>query len=119
MTPRERSPITSHILDISRGKAAAGVAVVLEHRQGDGHWKKVGQGVTNADGRVEELMLPGAHPVPGVYRLHFQTEAYFKAQGIATFYPFVEIAFEIRDSKEHHHVPLLLSPFGFSTYRGT
>ncbi len=117
-TMKERSPITTHILDISRGKAAAGVAVLLERKEGQG-WKELARGATNADGRVEGLLPAGSRAEAGVYRLTFESEAYFKAQNTASFYPSISVTFNLTQPSEHHHVPLLLSPFGFSTYRGT
>lgn len=110
--------ITTHVLDTARGRPAAGVAVSLARRSGDA-WADLSTARTDANGRVANL-LPDAvkHPA-GVYRLRFETGAYFAAQGhVATFYPVVEIVFEIRDA-EHYHVPLLVSPFGYTTYRGS
>lgn len=115
---KERSPITSHVLDTSRGRPAAGVNVLLESQVSAKEWKAVKTSVTNADGRVEDLMAPGVLQV-GVYRLTFETQAYFRAQKIQSFYPHVCIVFEVTAPKEHHHVPLLLNPFGYSTYRGS
>ena len=111
------SPITTHVLDVSLGKPAAGVPAVLEGQAGGG-WKELGRGVTDADGRIKTLLAPGALTA-GVYRLSFDTAAYFKARGTAGFYPSVPIVFEITAAAEHYHVPLLLSPFGYSTYRGS
>lgn len=114
-----RSPITTHVLDISRGKAAAGVAVTLERQLSATEWKQLKQSATNADGRVEDLMAPGSAVDAGIYRLTFDTAAYYRASGGTTFYPHASIVFEVANPKEHYHVPLLLSPFGYSTYRGT
>jgi len=110
------SPITTHILDTSRGRPAAGVTVTLE-RQGDG-WEHLGRGVTNADGRVTDLMAPGSLRA-GVHRIRFATGEYWEALGSSGFYPFVEIVFEVGATDEHYHVPLLLNPYGYSTYRGS
>ena len=112
------SAVTTHILDISRGRPAAGVGVVLERGLRAGEWQLVGRGETDADGRLNTLMPQGGSAPPGVYRLRFETRAYFDTQDIPSFYPYVEVTFEITD-EAHHHVPLLLSPFGYSTYRGT
>ena len=109
--------ITTHVLDTSAGRPAQGIAVILE-THAEGAWKTAGRGTTDADGRVSSLLADGAL-VPGSYRLRFETGAYFKARQIATFYAHVEIAFEIRDASQHYHVPLLLSPFGYTTYRGS
>lgn len=114
----ERSPITSHVLDTSRGKAASGISVTLAQKVGD-QWQNLGQAVTNSDGRVETLLAVGTQLRAGVYRLRFEPAAYFRAQGTETFYPEIEVVFEVTQPVQHHHVPLLLSPFGYSTYRGT
>jgi 5-hydroxyisourate hydrolase len=116
---KERSPITTHVLDVSRGKAAAGVAVVLEQREASGSWKQLSRGATNADGRMEDLLKPGSRAEAGAYRLTFESDAYFRSSGTASFYPQIQIIFQVTNPAEHHHVPLLLSPFGYSTYRGT
>ena len=109
-------PLTTHVLDVSRGRPAQGVPVRLD-RQENGAWKALSEGKTDADGRCPGLLAPGALSL-GAYRLAFDTRAYFEAQGQRGFYPFVEIVFEVGDDR-HHHVPLLLSPFGYSTYRGS
>ncbi len=112
------SAITTHVLDTSRGRPAADVPVVLE-RMSDAHGPDVlARGATDADGRLRDLLPPG--PVaPGVYRLTFDTGAYFGVHGVQAFYPEVSVLFTVRDGEEHFHVPLLLSPFGYSTYRGS
>ena len=112
------SAVTTHILDTSRGRPATGVLVVLERRAGATH-QELGRGTTDADGRLRTLLPSGAPVVPGIYRLTFHTAAYFAGEGIEAFYPEVTIAFEIRDPTQHYHVPLLLNPFGYSTYRGS
>lgn len=112
-----KSPLTTHVLDTSTGRPAAGVAIVLERRDGDA-FRELARGVTNDDGRVADLLPPDSL-VAGVYRLSFATAAYFAASGRPSFYPEVTIAFEVTQPTEHHHVPLLLSPFGYSTYRGS
>jgi len=110
------SHVTTHVLDTARGRPAAGVPVVLEHKAESG-WALVGRGETDADGRLRTLT---AAPVDaGVYRITFDTAAYFAATGVEGFYPEVQVVFHLRDAGAHHHVPLLLSPFGFSTYRGS
>ncbi|MGZ3688048.1 MAG: hydroxyisourate hydrolase [Bdellovibrionota bacterium] len=111
-----RSPITTHVLDTSRGKAAAGVPVLLEKQEGS-TWRTIRSAATNADGRVEDLLPAGSRVDAGTYRLSFDTKSYFAA--VKSFYPSVTVIFEINQPLEHYHVPLLLSPFGFSTYRGT
>ncbi|MFN7685915.1 MAG: hydroxyisourate hydrolase [Oligoflexia bacterium] len=114
-----RSPITTHVLDLSLGQAAQGVPVQLERSDGKGGWMVLKSATTNSDGRVEDLMARGSRAQAGVYRLTFNIQAYFLERGVATFYPEAAIVFEITQPAEHHHVPLLLSPFGYSTYRGT
>ena len=111
--------ITTHVLDLSTGKPARGVAVTLEFRADEGPWEALGRGVTDADGRLRDL-LPAAIPLlAGMYRLEFATGAHFAASGVTCFYPSVAITFQVTDPTAHHHVPLLLSPFGYSTYRGS
>jgi 5-hydroxyisourate hydrolase len=110
--------ITTHVLDTARGRPAAGVAVELEVRDGDA-WRPVGRGVTDADGRLRTLVAQGAAIARGTYRLSFDTGAWFRAQGTQAFFPEVRIVFDLADPAMHHHVPLLLSPYGYSTYRGS
>lgn len=107
--------ISTHLLDTSRGRPAAGVGVALHRRAADG-WELLADAETDRDGRVSELLPEGAPPSAGTYRLRFDTASYFDG---GTFYPEVVIVFEVRDPGEHHHVPLLLSPYGYSTYRGS
>lgn len=110
--------ITTHVLDTSRGRPAAGVSVLLEARVGD-EWREVGRGMTDADGRVRQLLPPERSLEAGTWRLTFDLAPWFKAQGVEAFYPEASIVFLVRDPGQHHHVPLLLSPFGYSTYRGS
>ncbi len=111
------SQLTTHILDTTKGRPATDVAVTLFHQKND-TWELVTKGVTNNDGRIPGL-LPADHLLEhGTYKLLFETAPYFQAQGISSFYPFVEIVFSIQ-SAEHYHVPLLLNPYGYSTYRGS
>lgn len=112
------SGITTHVLDTSRGRPAPGVPVTLEIEAAGG-WKLVGKGTTNADGRVSELVSPAGSVAPGVYRLIFDTGKYFAGQQSESFYPQVTIIFRLADAAQHYHIPLLLSPFGYSTYRGS
>ena len=84
-----------------------------------GGWKLLGKGTTNADGRIADLLPDDFGLSAGVYRLIFDTAAYFASQQLASFYPQVTIVFKIEDPAQHYHVPLLLSPFGYSTYRGS
>lgn len=113
------SQITTHILDTSRGKPAAGVHVSLS-RRADGHageWRELAAGVTDADGRVTDLLDAGAALPAGEYKIAFDTGGYYA--GASCFYPRVEIIFSIAGDGQHYHVPLLLNPFGYSTYRGS
>jgi 5-hydroxyisourate hydrolase len=111
------SPITTHILDTARGCPAEGVAVILEELAGEG-FRVIGCGSTDTSGRLRSLLEPGSLRQE-TYRLRFETGAYFDRQGIASFYPHVDVVFVVRDAKQHYHVPLLLSPYGYSTYRGS
>ena len=116
--PAVSSPITTHVLDTAKGRPAAGVPITISIED-NGQWTLLGQGVTNSDGRVSNL-IPADKPLKKArYLMHFDTQTYFHEQRIQGFYPYVEIVFEIRDLLDHYHVPLLLSPFGFSTYRGS
>lgn len=113
------SPITTHVLDTAKGCPARGVPVVLEVFSPPGRWRIVAKGVTNGDGRVADL-LPVSHKLKkGIYRLTFQTAAYFRSSGVRGFYPWATVAFSVHEPRQHYHVPLLLSPFGYSTYRGS
>jgi len=107
--------ISTHVLDTARGHPAEGVPVVLEHDDGDG-WQEVGRATTDDDGRVRELVA--GELIDGHYRLTFDTATYFRVVGDAVFYPEVSIVFTVAGGG-HHHVPLLLSPFGYTTYRGS
>jgi 5-hydroxyisourate hydrolase len=111
------SPITTHVLDTRLGRPAAGVVVVLE-RFDAGAWQPIGYGATNTDGRLTTLLAEGTL-MASRHRLTFDTGAYFQQQQVEHFYPSVTIDFEIADPAQHYHVPLLLSPFGYSTYRGS
>jgi 5-hydroxyisourate hydrolase len=113
------SAITTHVLDTSRGQPAAGVTVRLEIESAGGAWQKLGVGTTDADGRARDLLPDAFVPAAGVYRLTFATAPYFAAHEIETFYREVVIVFAVNDPRQHYHVPLLLSPFGYSTYRGS
>jgi 5-hydroxyisourate hydrolase len=110
------SGITTHVLDTARGRPAAGVPVTLE-RGVDSGWQPVARATTDADGRARDLLT--SVPDSGRYRLTFDTSAYFRAAGEAAFYPEVSVTFVIAQGEEHFHLPLLLSPFGYSTYRGS
>ncbi len=109
-------PITTHILDTSRGKPAANVGIKLEARR-ENQWQEVGRGETDSDGRCKTLSP--ASMEPGIYRLCFDTGSYFRERHTETFFPETVVIFTVTDPVQNHHVPLLISPFGYSTYRGS
>ena len=109
--------ITTHVLDTAIGKPGRAIDIELHRAEGAG-WQPIGRGVTDDDGRLRTLTPQG--PVdPGTYRIRFHTGPYFAASGGAGFFPVVEIQFTVADGAQHYHVPLLLSPYGYSTYRGS
>ena len=108
------SQITTHVLDTALGRPAEGIPVTLF----DGE-KEVGRGITNADGRVTDLVPEGTSMMAGTYHIRFETDAYLEQTASGNFYPYVEITFRINEQSSHYPVPLLLSPFGYSTYRGS
>ena len=110
--------VSTHVLDTSSGRPAAGVAVRFLRQQGS-NWIEVFGGETNADGRVPSLVPGTAAGSPGSYRLTFDVGAYFERVAVQSFYGVVTIDFIVRDAESHHHVPLLISPYGYSTYRGS
>lgn len=111
------SPITTHVLDTTLGTPAAGLPIQLLRQEG-GAYREIASGVTNDDGRITDLLEPGSLE-PGVYRMRFDTGAYLSALEMEGFYPEAIITFEIVRTDQHYHVPLLLSPYGYSTYRGS
>src|SRR5690349_17039190 len=111
------SQITTHILDTTLGKPARGVTIVL-YGEVDHDWAEIARGETNADGRIKDLLPTDDTQPIGTYKLKFLIEEYFSRLGTTSFYPFVEICFHVA-STEHYHVPLLLNPFGYATYRGS
>ena len=113
------STISTHILDTSRGRPAAGVNVSLEILNAGEGWSPLSQGVTDDDGRIKQFVLREPRPGPGTYRLVFSVAQYFASLNQPAFYPEVAVAFLIEAGAEHYHVPLLISPYGYSTYRGT
>jgi 5-hydroxyisourate hydrolase len=113
------SPITTHVLNTALGKPAAGIAVLVEFSKGSDLWDELARGVTDRDGRVGEFN-PKLEPlVPGLYRLRFLTAAYFTATATHGFYPEIDVIVQIDDGAQHYHIPLLLSPYGYTTYRGS
>jgi 5-hydroxyisourate hydrolase len=112
------SGITTHVLDTAAGRPAAGLAVTLEKATAAGTWEERARKTTDAGGRIADFDL-GERPAAGTYRLRFATGAYFARQGVPAFYPEVTVTFTLASPEEHYHVPLLLSPYGYSTYRGS
>ena len=110
--------ITTHVLDLARGVPAAGVGVTVERLQADGDWAAVGRGTTDQRGRLEALT--GGAVTAGSYRLTFEVGDYQRGCGVeAPFFPYAQVVFDVPAPGNHVHVPLLLSPFGYSTYRGS
>ncbi len=113
--------LSTHVLDATTGRPAAGVRVLVERRTA-GTWMQVGEALTGPDGRLDSRQggwLPAGEQGQGVYRLTFGSGSYFAERGIASFYPEIAICFDVASAAEHYHVPLLLSPFAYSTYRGS
>jgi 5-hydroxyisourate hydrolase len=111
------SEITTHVLDTSRGRPAVGFQVGLQVKSGE-TWKMLGAGLTDANGRCAGLQ--GENQLQaGTYRLLFNAGGYYRELHIETFYSEISIVFEVSHPETHYHVPLLISPFGYSTYRGT
>jgi len=112
------SSITSHVLDTALGRPAQGVDLVLE-LEVQGAWRALGGEATNADGRARHLLPEGHILAAGIYRITFDVAPYFARLGQKSFYPHVEVVFRVENPDQHYHIPLLLSPFGYSTYRGS
>jgi len=110
--------LSTHILDTSRGRPAEGVAITLE-RRGDAGWTKLGEGITDHDGRAGNLLPAGETLIAGDYRLTFAVAAYFESLKVGVFYPEVIVQVRLDDSVDRYHLPLLLNPYGYSTYRGS
>ncbi|KDN52298.1 Hydroxyisourate hydrolase [Tilletiaria anomala UBC 951] len=118
-----KSPITCHVLDSTLGRPGKGVKVYLERLSsttGGAAAEKLAEGETDSDGRCTTLLVPETKLPPGAYRMRFETGAYFAKDGRPTFYPFVEVTFTLPNRPDqHYHIPLLLSPFSYTTYRGS
>ncbi|MBL4827293.1 MAG: hydroxyisourate hydrolase [Spongiibacteraceae bacterium] len=110
--------VTTHILDTARGVPAEGICARLCYQRGD-QWHSLGEGYSNALGRIEDLCEQKAALLAGTYRLHFETADYFRQQQNDVFYPWVDVVFNLHGDGQHYHIPLLLSPFSYSTYRGS
>lgn len=116
------SQITTHILDTTRGLPAKNVPITLYQqvdKNADSMWQSIASGKTNEDGRIAGLLDPKNKLPAGYYRMHFDTNHYFNSIDVKGFYPYVDIVFELDDSGDHYHIPLLLTAFGYSTYRGS
>jgi len=113
----QMSQLTTHVLDTSIGKPGRDITIRLMQPKNDS-WQTIAQGVTNADGRIGDLLPAEKKLEPGIYKLVFETGNYFAANNVKGFYPEVEIQFTVTDDT-HYHVPLLINPFGYSTYRGS
>ena len=110
--------ISTHVLDLTRGRPASGVPVQLEKREAPGHWQPLQSAHTDHDGRCGQ-MLPSDELPPGEYRLVFDTASYFDELQVTSLYPVVEVTFHVREGESQFHIPLLLSANGYTTYRGS
>jgi len=111
--------VSTHVLDVALGKAAKDVPVRLERQEPDGEWVALHSSRTDADGRCDDLLPENEVLRAGIYRLAFDTASYHLIQKVAGLYPVVEITFQVRAGESHFHIPVLLSPYGFTTYRGS
>ncbi len=115
-----KSPVTTHVLDTANGHPAKGITVVLDYRDAEGGWVEIARGQTNDDGRITDWIPSGKKMKKGVYRVTFEAGFYFDASGVKpAFYPIIPVVFFLEHPDEHYHIPLLLSPYGYSTYRGS
>ena len=113
------SGITTHILDTTSGRPGAGIPVVLERKTHSAGWQAIAEGITDINGRIDDLLSPRDVFLPGHYRLIFEIGPYFLLQSVECFFPQITVSFVVKDPMQHYHVPLLLNPFGYSTYRGS
>jgi len=113
------SGLSTHILDTSIGRPAAGVGLSLLRLDPDGIWQTLSSFKTDSDGRCRQLLPDGVALVAGVYRVRFETGQYYEFHALTGLYPFVEITFTVREGDEHLHIPLLLTANGYTTYRGS
>jgi len=111
--------ISTHVLDISRGQPAKDVPVRLERREPGGEWAVLRESRTDEEGRCGQLLPEDEFLRPGLYRLAFDAASYHLAQDVEGLYPVVEVTFQVREGESHVHIPLLLSPYGYTTYRGS
>ena len=112
------SQITTHVLDTAAGQPGRNIKISLSLKE-DQNWHKIAEGVTDTDGRITDLLRSDLKIEAGMYRIRFDTGGYFDKLGGQGFYPYVDVIFTVKHTEEHYHIPLLLSPFGYSTYRGS
>jgi 5-hydroxyisourate hydrolase len=112
------NPLSVHVLNLVSGTPSPGIEVTLERHQG-ADWQPLAQGTTNEQGRISELFPAGSTLTAGQYRVVFKTGDYYKRLHQDTFFPEVPVIFDVKQTDQHYHIPLLLSPYGFSTYRGS
>ncbi|WP_338489116.1 hydroxyisourate hydrolase [Pseudomonas trivialis] len=112
------NPLSVHVLNLENGLPSAGVNVTLEQHVGE-QWQSLSAGITNQQGRIAELFPANRSMTPGEYRVVFKTGDYYKKANRETFFPEVPVIFQVKQADQHYHIPLLLSPYGFSTYRGS
>lgn len=112
------NPLSVHVLNLETGVPSAGVQVTLEQQVDEG-WKPLAQGTTNEQGRIPALFPKGVPFHKGEYRVVFKTGDYYRHQGRDSFFPEIPVVFDVTQPTQHYHIPLLLSPYGFSTYRGS
>jgi len=110
--------ISTHILDTALGRPATGVPITLA-RLTDGKWSSLNEATTDADGRCKDLLPANETQQPGIYRVHFETIAYYNQHQLSGLYPYVEIVFTVTEGEQHYHIPLLLTANGYTTYRGS
>lgn len=113
------SAITTYILDTSSGQPGAGIPAILERKTHSAGWQTIADGITDADGRLNDLLSKTEAFLPGHYRFTFETGPYYLLRNIECFFPQVIVSFVVKNPMQHYHVPLLLSPFGYSVYRGS
>ena len=111
--------ISTHVLDLTRGKPAKDLPVRLERQESSSSWRLLTSAQTDQDGRCAQLLPANEVLSPGVYRLVFNIAGYYVPQKIDSLYPLVEIVFHVREGEQRFHIPLLLSPNGYTTYRGS
>jgi len=111
--------ISTHVLDTARGAPARDLGVRLERTDTSGQWRMLGSARTGNDGRCSQLLAEGQALLPGIYRLSFDTGTYYATAGVESLYPIVQVTFSVAEAESHFHIPLLLSPYGYTTYRGS